>query len=103
MDPGSMYRDDYHPILNTKKSNWNGTARHCTRTERPPRYYFIDFGISRRYNPNIQAPLEVPIRGGDKTAPEHQGRLLKVRCDPFPTDVYYLGHCIEAVFLNVRE
>ena len=41
----------------------------------------------------------MPIQGGDKTAPEHQdGKTL---CNPFPTDVYYLGSLVLGYFMKV--
>jgi hypothetical protein len=56
----------------------------------------IDFGLSQRYSSRDE--LDEPLRGGDKTAPEHQlGRL----CNPFHTDIYYLGNLIRERFLNV--
>ena len=65
------------------------------------RYYFIDFGLSRRYNPDDGPPREHPIRGGDKSVPEFKtwnGELL----DPFPTDISYLGNVIKRTVLEVR-
>ena len=38
--------------------------KHYSRTQRPVKYYFVDFGISRRYNPDDGPPLEYPIFGG---------------------------------------
>ncbi|KAI0666034.1 hypothetical protein C8Q78DRAFT_1141228 [Trametes maxima] len=74
-------------------AHWKGSAKHSTRTRHPVKYYIIDFGLSRRYNPDDGPPREHPIRGGDKSVPEFQnwqGELL----DPFPTDIYYLGNMI---------
>ncbi|KAI0257697.1 hypothetical protein BC834DRAFT_839665, partial [Gloeopeniophorella convolvens] len=59
-----------------------GKAKAFTRTERPPRCYLIDSGLSRKYDPNDGPPLELPVRGGDKTAPEHRNR--EVPCNPSP-------------------
>jgi hypothetical protein len=42
--------------------------------------------------------LDVPLRGGDKSAPEH--RLGKA-CNPFHTDIYYLGNLVRERFLKV--
>ncbi len=76
------------------------SAKYLTRTARPVRYYFIDFGPSRRYNPEDGPPREHPIRGGDKSVPEFKnwnGDLL----DPFPTDIYYVGNMIQESVLQV--
>ncbi|KAL1945818.1 hypothetical protein VTO73DRAFT_1820 [Trametes versicolor] len=59
------------------------------------KYYFIDFGLSRRYDPMDGPPREHPIRGGDKSVPEFQPGVWKGELlDPFPTDIYYLGNLI---------
>ncbi|KAI0779502.1 hypothetical protein C8Q74DRAFT_1259355 [Fomes fomentarius] len=54
------------------------------------KYYYIDFGMSIRYNPEDGPPREHPMVGGDKSVPEFRnwtGELL----DPFLTDIYYIG------------
>ncbi|KAJ7670462.1 hypothetical protein B0H17DRAFT_1162153 [Mycena rosella] len=66
-------------------------AKFYNRTQRPPKYYLIDFGLSRKYPTRDPPPLEPPIIGGDKTVPEHQ---RADPCDPFPTDIYVLGNMI---------
>jgi hypothetical protein len=87
MDASCLYTKPFHPIERGRLRDLSdriwlpGGLKHYTRTERPVKYYFIDFGLSRRYNPNDGPPLELPIFGGDKTAPEFQ---------TFPTGVYYL-------------
>ncbi|TFK74309.1 hypothetical protein BDN72DRAFT_789580 [Pluteus cervinus] len=63
-----------------------------TRTQRPPTYFLIDFGISRRYDPSNTNPLEEPIYGGDKTVPEFE--TDKEAFNPFQTDIYYMGNMI---------
>ena len=88
-DPTKMYLKSFHP----------GRAKRHTRTWRPPRYLLIDIGLSRHYNPATGPPLEEPLRGGDKSAPEHKD--LQTSCDPFPTDVYYLGNLVREQFIQV--
>ena len=42
--------------------------------------------------------MDDPLRGGDRSAPEHmRGR----QCNPFLTDVYYLGNLVREQFLMV--
>ncbi|KAI0065667.1 hypothetical protein BV25DRAFT_1868496 [Artomyces pyxidatus] len=98
-DPSSMYPDSYHPVRIDRRRDWKGKAKHYTRTQRPPKYYLIDFGLSRFYDPADGPPLEMVLRGGDKSAPEHQGRAPSP-CDPFPTDIYYLGSLIRENFIQ---
>ncbi|KAI0930004.1 hypothetical protein AcW1_008785 [Taiwanofungus camphoratus] len=98
MDPRPLYPDMYHPrlVLRTRDIKWR--AKHYTRTVRPTKYYLIDFGLSRKYNLDNGPPREDPIWGGDRTVPEFQ--QSHVPCDPFPTDVYYLGNMIREDFLQ---
>ncbi|THH17972.1 hypothetical protein EUX98_g9032 [Antrodiella citrinella] len=92
-----MYPDMYHPRSTFKTRDGNGWARHYTRTRRPVKYYLIDFGLSRRYAADDVSPLEVPIRGGDKSVPEFRS---DEPCNPFPTDIYYVGNMIRENFLQ---
>ncbi|KAH9850481.1 hypothetical protein C2E23DRAFT_835331 [Lenzites betulinus] len=92
-DPRPMYPRMFHPEDPYRARDWKGAAKHSTRTANPVRYYFIDFGLSVKFNPDDGPPRAHPIRGGDKTAPEilhWNGELL----DPFPTDIYYLGNVL---------
>jgi serine/threonine protein kinase len=100
---GAMYPDAWHPIRDDyKRDNIRQRIEPYTRTQRPPRYYFIDFGISRLYSAEDGPhPLEPPIRGGDKSVPEFQQSMKP--CDPFPTDIYYVGNVIREEMLNVRH
>jgi hypothetical protein len=63
-----------------------------------PRYYFIGFDFSRRYTSRMAT--DRPPRGADKLAPEHiSGRP----CNPFHTDIYYIGNLVHEEFANVRR
>ncbi|KAI0363364.1 hypothetical protein BV20DRAFT_975753 [Pilatotrama ljubarskyi] len=98
-DPRPIYPAMFHPRQRNRALNWKDPAKHSTRTDHPVRYYYIDFGLSRKYNPEDGPPREIPIRGGDKTVPEFQswkGEPL----DPFPTDIYYLGNMIRMTILQ---
>jgi len=103
MMDGSMYPDGWHPCdRDQMRDNFLAPAKRFSRTERPPKYYFIDFGLSRRYDSEDKAPpLELPIRGGDKTVPEFQKDVHKP-CNPFPTDIYYAGNLIRLGVMKVN-
>lgn len=58
----------------------------------------IDSGLSRHYDPANGLSLDKPLRGGDRSAPEHQD--CKTLCNPFPTDVYYLGSFVRGVLFE---
>ena len=96
-DPSKMYPEGYHPTQIDRSRDFKSRAKRYTRTQRPPRYYLIDFGLSRQYL--SRKALDVPLRGGDKSAPEHRNAT---RCNPFHTDIYYLGKLVRQEFIQVR-
>jgi len=98
LDPSNMYPESFHPAEIERSKDFRGKAKWYSRTRRPTRYLLIDFGLSRRYDPANGPPLEIPLRGGDKSAPEH--RDMKTPCNPFPTDVYYLGNLVREYYIQ---
>jgi serine/threonine protein kinase len=99
MDASAMYPDMWHPNKSDRKRDFTGKAFHYTRTQKPPKYYIVDFGISRQYVAD-ELPIQERItQGGDKSVPEHQGQAT--HADPFMTDVYYIGNLISTNFLKV--
>lgn len=100
MDAGPMYSHPFHPCDHTRRRDWKGKARPYTRTERPVRYYIIDYGLSHRLRPDEQ-PLILPIVGADKSVPEHQGMREAELSDPFATDIYTAGSLVNAWFIRV--
>ncbi|PBK74843.1 hypothetical protein ARMSODRAFT_985926 [Armillaria solidipes] len=87
MDATSMYGpDSFHPDQMDLKYDFSSRARHRSRTERPPKYYFIDFGLSFLYKPD-----ELPAT--TKRRPKH---------DPFAVDIYYLGNAFRAFLRRLR-
>ena len=103
MDAVPMYSKKlWHPQDMTSNSDFTGRAKHYTRTEFPVKYFYIDFGLSRKYDPGDASPRELPILGGDRSVPEFQGDGYDAPADPFPTDIYYLGNLMRQAFLDVR-
>ncbi|KAJ7637467.1 hypothetical protein B0H17DRAFT_1106842 [Mycena rosella] len=108
MDGMHLFPDGCHPQPQYQDFMWDSfkRARHYTRTQRPVKYYFIDFGISTMFAPGEDPRVEV-IEGGDSSPPEF-GTLEERRdmsmppkiLDPFPTDIYYLGNWIRTEFLE---
>ncbi|KAI0745180.1 kinase-like domain-containing protein [Earliella scabrosa] len=99
MDPLPIVSEVYHPILDAW--NYDGTNRrvhYFLRTGNPTKYYFIDFGISRRYSEDCTSPREPIIMGGDRSVPEF--KHSNDPCDPFPTDIYYLGNLLREDLLE---
>lgn len=99
MDPKPMFPQMFHPMSPHATRDWKRKVKYSTRTARPTKYLFIDFGLSRKYD-SIDGPIrEDIIFGGDKTVPEFQDPNLEPQ-DPFPTDVYYIGNMIREEFLQ---
>lgn len=101
MDPTLLFPHSFHPIVRDRRRDWKGKATYTTRTLCAPKYFLIDFGLSHRYTPDEEPPRRLPTMGGDKSAPEH--RIRNITCDPFPTDVYYLGNMVRNMFFQVRS
>ncbi|KAJ3823074.1 kinase-like domain-containing protein [Lentinula raphanica] len=97
MDANAMYNRTFHPINTKKRYDWSGKVLHHSRTRRPPRYYLIDFGQSRLYDPSRSRPHEYALRSGGYMPPEG---LEGTPCDPFATDVFLLGNLIRTSFLD---
>ncbi|KAJ6614579.1 hypothetical protein B0H10DRAFT_2165071 [Mycena sp. CBHHK59/15] len=95
-DPARLYPAGFHPVNYCMNPNNDGLAHSITRTACWPRYYIIDFGLSRRYNPSKGPPLETIILSGDTSPPES----AEVECNPFPTDIYYLGNLLKRYFIR---
>ncbi|KAJ7933892.1 kinase-like domain-containing protein [Mycena leptocephala] len=105
MDGQHLFPDGFHP-QNPSYTPAYQKAKHYTRTQRPVKYYFIDFGLSSKFEPG-QDTRVYPIEGGDKSVPEFPFRdarrdpMTKIYAlDPFPTDIYCLGNLIRTEFLE---
>lgn len=101
MDAAPLYKTPFHPAEIRMRRDWKGSVYPSfTRTQRPVKYYVIDFGLSIKYDSLNEPPAELPIRGGDKTVPEFLGDGFDNPYNPFPTDVYCLGNWIREDFLE---
>src|SRR6266851_5069206 len=96
-DPSEMYPQGFHPTQMNRSRDFESRMIRHTRTQHPPRYYLIDFGLSRHYG--SRKVLDEPLRGGDKSAPEYRDGTP---CNPFHTDIYYLGNLVRQEFMRVR-
>ena len=95
-DLSGMYPQGCHPVQLDWSMDFKERAKRFSRTERPPRYYFINFGLSRQYT-SLDVSDE-PVYGSDKSAPEHRHGG---RCNPFRTDIYHLGNLVRDCFMRV--
>ena len=102
MDGSDMFPQGWHPADPMMNRQYTADARHYMRTQRPPKYYWIDFGLSLQFNENDTNPKSLPMRGNDRTVPELQGKdYQSVALNPFPADIYYLGNLVRRHFTEV--
>ncbi|KAJ7616852.1 hypothetical protein DFH06DRAFT_1012747 [Mycena polygramma] len=98
-DPTKLYPAGFHPVQPRWDPSFKKHSRPITRTECWLRYYLIDFGLSRQYDPAYGLPFEDVILGGDKSPPEHR----YLACNPFPTDIYFLGNLLNKKILMKQK
>ncbi|KAJ7174544.1 kinase-like domain-containing protein [Mycena filopes] len=98
-DPTKLYPGGVHPVKPWWDPDFKNFSRPITRTQCWPRYYLIDFGHSPQYDAKNGLPFEEVLRGGDKSPPEHR----QDACNPFPTDIYFLGNLLKTQFLYSKE
>ena len=92
MESEKMYPHGFHHFVVLDKPDLSGTAKFYTRTQRPSKYFIIDFGMSRRYEPGDGSPLEPTILPDGKT---------EALQNPFQVDVYLAGDLVREIFLDV--
>ncbi|KAG6809343.1 hypothetical protein H0H92_000634 [Tricholoma furcatifolium] len=96
-DSVHLFKAPPHPFDIGQTLNFSGRPVPIfSRTQKPVKYYLIDFDLAKEYPPGTPRLERVPW-GGDRSVPEHK---LGVPCDPFPVDVYCLGNCIRKHFLD---
>ncbi|KAJ7164804.1 kinase-like domain-containing protein [Mycena crocata] len=103
MDGSPLYSTPIHPIEADMKRDYSGHISNRSRTQCPVKYYITDFGISRRYNPEDFPVFEEPILAADRSPPEYRRTATgegPPNCDPFATDVYYLGNLVRENFIQ---
>jgi len=98
LDSISMCPESFHPVevnRSAKLSSKGQTVFTNTTTDKvsPYRLWTVSLVSS------CQWATDKPYRGGDESAPEHQDRVTP--CNPFPTDVYYLGNLVREEYMQV--
>ncbi|KAF9480286.1 hypothetical protein BDN70DRAFT_979745 [Pholiota conissans] len=104
MDGSELFPNGFHPLRPDCNREFTGPAKQMyTRTQRPPKYYWIDFVNSARFNATDRSPRIEPLQGTDKLAPEFEDPTSEdQKLDPFSTDIYYLGNLIRMHFTESR-
>ncbi len=100
LDLTNMYPESFHPVALGRSRDFRHKAKGYPRTRRPTRYLLIDFGLSRRYDSANGIPLDDPVRGGDRSAPQHQDGTTP--CNPFLTDCY-LGNLVRQQYIRLQR
>lgn len=100
MEPMPLLSEVPHPRRYGRSYDFKRRVKQRTRTERPTRYYIIDFGLSRAFSPGEELVAPVSF-GGDRSVPEYKDPSRAVS-NPFAIDVYCLGNLIREWFMNVR-
>ena len=88
-----MFPEGHHPKKDLRKLDLSGPAKFYTRTQRPSKYFIIDFGMARRYESDNDSPLELTITKNKVVEPQN----------PFQVDIYLAGELIRQVFLDVSQ
>ena len=98
MDPSPIFIDGFHPVDISYTRDFRKRSHTNHRTGAPVKYYLIDFGESKSYNPEAGPPLDRPGRTQDQTVPEYEVDGLY---NPFSTDVYLIGNMIKSHVMSV--
>ncbi|KAJ3496304.1 hypothetical protein NLJ89_g10505 [Agrocybe chaxingu] len=88
MDARPIFPNRWHPVSETYSPDYASYARSLSRIDHPVRYYFIDFGLSHRFQPG-QQHVVMDYGGADHDVPELE---TAQPYDPFRVDVYTLGN-----------
>ncbi|KAJ3475559.1 hypothetical protein NLI96_g11760 [Meripilus lineatus] len=99
MDPRPTFPEMFHPGRISRTRDLQSFAKFHTRTSRPTKYYFIDFGLSTKFKAGQDRKVLANC-GGDRTVPEFIWHGVKRNYDPFPIDVYYIGNLVREQFLE---
>ena len=100
MDADALWSERHH--IMDYRMNRPFTSRvklALSRTASRPKYYIIDFGLSRQYPPD--SCIETAPEGGDRTVPEFVNGLEETPHDPFAVDIYCVGNVIQEYILDV--
>jgi hypothetical protein len=92
VESGKMFPEGYHPRKDLRKPDLSGPAKFYTRTQRPSKYFIIDFGMARRYEFDNDSPLEPTVT--------EKGVQLQ---NPFQVDIHLAGELLRQVFLDVSR
>lgn len=93
LDPQHMYPTGFYTGVAHhahRTPDFVGRAQAFTRTQRPSKYYWIDYGLAVSAAPDALVPY---VRGGDKSIPET--RQLVSEANSYKIDVWVMGHLLQ--------
>ncbi|TFK65335.1 hypothetical protein BDN72DRAFT_204073 [Pluteus cervinus] len=93
VDGSPLFDEEPHPIVMRRSRDFSRYIWPYTRTQRPVRYYWIDFGLSYRHLPTTGTPLISTLACGDRSIPE---QFTDPPWNPFALDVYCAGNIMKA-------
>ncbi|THU94251.1 hypothetical protein K435DRAFT_779516 [Dendrothele bispora CBS 962.96] len=99
VDSSPLYRRPMHPINSERRYDWSGKESPRSITRHPVRYYLIDFDLTAHYNLESGPAQERCGYGGDRSLPEFKSNP-EGQCDPFPVEIYRLGHIIKGFLMT---
>jgi len=97
MDGRLLYPDDHHPQRTQLTPDGSRLARHFSRTERPVRYYYIDWGLSSHFEEG-ESPYVLGAKCADRDAPELSNEYPY---NAYMLDVFLLGHMYDMDLVQV--
>lgn len=99
MEAEGMFPEPYHFVDSSMNQQYTRTVRKPrSRAVSSPKYYIIDFGMSRQYS-REEGPFFEPsiIAVGDCIIPEHTDPSILQ--DPFQADIYCMGNVMRQVMV----
>lgn len=99
MDGRALYPEGHHPVRRDYSMDAIHELRPLSRTSCSVRYYFIDFGLSRKFEEG-ESTLVLGRTGRDKEIPELSS---EVPYDAFRADVFALGNLYYKELVSVSS
>ncbi|KZT13122.1 uncharacterized protein LAESUDRAFT_639482 [Laetiporus sulphureus 93-53] len=103
MDAHAMYPQGHHPVATMCLPDGMTKASYRSRADAGVKYYFVDFGISVHFPPDVRPKLVVGTDGRDQEVPELS---MRTPYDPFKVDMFIIGnvfrHELHDKFSNVE-
>jgi hypothetical protein len=97
MDAKPLYTEPFHPFFQTRALDGKTPLYPAyLRSQRPVRYYFIDFGYSKRFKEGEERKV-IGWKAREQTPEQAEG----IPYDPFLADIYQLGAIIRRDLIPV--